>query len=68
MKGAELMDLFICSGSLCTELIAWDINYFKAFVMVLGVHLLNRSILRCKSASCCSVYNHDDFSLVIGKV
>ncbi len=58
---AEGMDFFCTAGSLFPELIAREIEYFKALCRKLIVQSLQFIILRCKTASRCCVY-YDLFS------
>ena len=68
MHCAEFMDLFIGTGRLTAELVAWNVEYFESLVMIILVHLIDGSILRSKAAPGGSIDYHDDLAFVISKI
>ena len=48
-KFAELMDAFISTRSLLTELIAWEVEYLEALLVVCLIELFQFLILRSKA-------------------
>ena len=48
-KFAELMDAFISTGSLLTKLIAWEVEYLEALLVVCLIELFQFLILRSKA-------------------
>ena len=62
------MNLLVGSGGLTRELIAGDVDYFKALIVILLIHFFDRFVVWCKAAAGCGVYDEHDFALVIRKL
>jgi len=65
VKGAELMDFFIGSGSLRTKLVAGDVENLEATLVQFLMHLLERLVVRGESAARCSVDDDDDLAFEV---
>ena len=65
--GAELMNLLNRAGSLLAELVAGEIEYFKAIGMVFLVECLQLIILVREATTGGCVHNQQHLALVVGK-
>ena len=67
VQGAELCDFLIASGRLVSELVAGEVQDFKAFLVILLVESVESLVLRGEAASCRSVYYEHDLAVELAE-